>query len=70
MQEVKKAMREMSEVSVEKAFDVVADLKDKIERNPVSAQIFYGLHPSLGQVYVIIQAFGGALILPFANHAL
>lgn len=59
----------ITEVSHERAFDLVGELENKVEKDFTSAQTFKGLHPVLGWIYVIIQAFGGALILPFVFQA-
>ena len=60
--------REAREVSLEYAFDLIGELRDKQDKDFKSAQVVQGIHPILGAIYIIIQAFGGALILPFAFH--
>jgi len=59
----------IQQVSLEAAFDVVASLKEKTESNPASNQVFKGIHPALGAIYVVILSYGGALILPIAIHS-
>jgi hypothetical protein len=56
---------DLRRVPTEHAYTIVAELRDSIEFDHDSLGIWYGEHPKMGNVYVVISPFEDAVILPF-----
>lgn len=62
------SIKNAQEVSLEKAYNLASQLREKEEHHFDSAEVFKGNHPEFGPVYIVIQSYGGALILPIASQ--
>jgi hypothetical protein len=59
---------DLRKVSTEQAYAIVAELRDAIEFDHDSLGIWWGEHPKMGNVYVVISPFEDAVILPFVTR--
>lgn len=61
-------IKRITEVSQERAYEIIATLTEKITTDTHATRIVTGLSAEYGPVHVVIPPLGDAVILPFAIH--
>lgn len=54
----------VSEVSIEKAYELADELANKTEHRGQVCTVFSGDHPTLGPIHITIPPMGESLLLP------